>query len=127
MDMTLLQAAAQAVADSVHDGELSADAVGAISIMAGGLSRMIAPLLAQSEKVQRLLAILASAIAMGLWAYSKHAYSREGLFGMVEAFCTVAAATLGVFTLSDPRNYTRENLSDLTHTVTLGRAGTAAP
>lgn len=106
-----------------HAGDLSAEAIGTISVVAGGSARIFAPLVVQTEKAQRLLCIVVSGGALALWAYSEHAYSREGLFGMVGAFLTVALATLGLFGLMDPKNYTRENVSDLTHSVTLGKFG----
>ena len=105
-----------------HAGELTPQALSAVTITAGVLARIFAPLIAQTEKVQRLLAMATSAAILGLWVYSQNAYSREGLFGLVEAFGEVSMATIGIFVVTAPAL-----LSNAASIATGGRVGTAIP
>lgn len=104
---------------ALHAGELTAEAIGTISAASGVIARIFAPLVAQTDRVQRILAIGVSACMLAIWVYSQSAYSREGLFGLVAAFGTVAMATLGIFGLTDPRV-----LSNAVNVATGGRMGT---
>lgn len=118
--LLVAQAAAQSVAEAAqHSGELTPAALGTITVAAGVLSRIFAPLFSQTERVQRIVAIAVSAVILASWAYSEHSYARENLFALISAFGTVALSTLGLSVLTNPAA-----LSSATHTLTGGRVGT---
>lgn len=116
-------AAVQQALQHAHDGELDGAATGAISVLAGMLGRMFIPLIPKvgdDEKGQRLLVMFVSALALGLYCREANILIIGHGFTIVSSFCVVALATLGMFNITDPENFTKENMRSVASAATLG-------
>lgn len=117
----IMQAAAATGATNAHAGDLTATVIATISGVAVGFVKFVQAAFKPSPAWQAMTSMLFSAVALGVWAYSEYAYSREGLFNLLAAYALILAASYGIFQAS-----THDATQNIISQVTFGKLGTSS-